>query len=375
MKRICFLLLLVALYCFAAQDQRIVAIGDVHGDLTSFRRILESAQLLDTTGNWAGGNAVFVQTGDVLDRGAEGKKSLDLIMKLESEAPQKQGRVISLIGNHEVINLMGDLRYVPPEEFAQLAGLDSEKRLKAAYESYKKWQLDRAERRKLPKPEFSPEMEAQWMKDHPRGFLEHREAYGPNGKYGKWIRKRDAVAEIEGNVFLHGGIAPAVASLPIREINERIRKELALFDKLQKSLIDQKVFLPFFTFNEMIDAAKEEYAIRKPDKTLEAFLGLGGWLSVSPEGPLWFRGYAQWPDEELLAQLPPLLKSYNTKRFVVGHTVTKTGQIQSRQNHAVLMIDTGMNKAFYPTGQASALEIHGSKLTAIYLDQRVPLNP
>jgi hypothetical protein len=142
---------------------------------------------------------------------------------------------------------------------------------------------------------------------------------------------------------------------------------------LKKNMIEQKIILPFFTFNEMIDAAKEELEIKKKDSTLEAFLQLGSWLSTYPEGPLWFRGYAQWTNEELAASLPSLLSTYKARRFIVGHTVMKNGEIQTRQNHGVLIIDTGMNQAVYPEGRPSALEIRGDRLSAIYPDTRVEL--
>ncbi len=187
--------------------------------------------------------------------------------------------------------------------------------------------------------------------------------------------RQNAALDLNHNIFVHGGIDPKMAPLNVPEINNRIRLELQLFDRLKKAMVDQKVILPFFTFNEMIDAAKEEFEIRKKDETLETFLNLTTWLSIYPEGPLWFRGYAQWTDEELAAALPALLDTYKARRFVVGHTVVKNGEIQSRQNHSVILIDTGMNRAFYPEGRASALEIKGETLTAIYADGKVVLNP
>jgi hypothetical protein len=140
-------------------------------------------------------------------------------------------------------------------------------------------------------------------------------------------------------------------------------------------MIDQKVILPFFTFDEMIDAAKRELEIRKNDSTLENFLGLSGWLCIYPDGPLWFRGYAQWSDEELAAQLPALLQAYKVQRIVVGHTVMKNGTIQSRQNHGVLMIDTGLNAAVYKGGRSSALEIKDGNLIAFYDGSKIPITP
>ena len=374
MKGTFLILLLFFSLALSPGVPRIVAIGDVHGDLNSFLSILKTAQILDANGKWSGGKTILVQTGDVLDRGAQGRQALDLLMQLEQQAPKQGGRVYPLLGNHEVMNLMGDLRYVPAEEYANFATQQSDKLLKQAYGTFTQFQIRKAGERKLPAPEFTPQMEEEWLKAHPRGFLEQRDAYGPRGKYGKWLRKQNAVASVNQNIFLHGGISPKLAPVTVQEINDRIRKELALFDRCKKAMEEQKVILPFFTFNEMIDAAKQELEIRKKDETLEAFLGLSGWLSVSPEGPLWFRGYAQWTEEELNAAVPALLETYKARHFIVGHTVMEKGDIRTRLNNAVIMIDTGMNRAFYPEGRASALEIQGEKLKAIYLNNSVALD-
>jgi hypothetical protein len=375
MKGILLFLLLFFGLAMSPGQPRIVAVGDVHGDLNSFVAILKAAQILDGNGKWSGGKSILVQTGDVLDRGAQGRQSLDLLMQLEQQAFKQGGRVYPLLGNHEVMNLMGDLRYVPAEEYANFATPQSDKLLKQGYESFKQFRIRKAAEQKLPAPEFTPQMEEEWLKARPRGFLEHRDAYGPRGKYGKWLRKQNAVADVNHNIFLHGGISPKVSPITIQQINDRIHKELALFDQCKKVMEEQKLILPFFTFNEMIDAAKQELDVRKKDETLEAFLGLSSWLSVYPEGPLWFRGYAQWTDDELSAALPALLETYKAHRIIVGHTVMEKGDIRTRGSNAVIMIDTGMNRAFYPEGRPSALEIQGDKLTAIYGENKVALNP
>jgi hypothetical protein len=375
MKGVLLSLLLCFNLALSAAEPRIVAVGDVHGDLNSFVAILKAAQILDGNGKWSGGNSILVQTGDVLDRGSQGRQSLDLLMQLEQQAPKQGGRVYTLLGNHEVMNLMGDLRYVPAEEYANFATQQSDPLLKRAYENFKQFQIKKAVDRKLPALEFTPQMEEEWLKTHPRGFLEQRDAYGPQGKYGKWLRKQNAVADVHHNIFLHGGISPKVSPMTIQQINDRIHKELALFDRCKKAMEEQKLILPFFTLNEMIDAAKQELELRKKDETLEAFLGLSGWLSVNPEGPLWFRGYAQWTDEELTGALPVLLETYKAQHIIVGHTVMQKGDIRTRGSHGVIMVDTGMNRSFYPEGRPSALEIHGDRLTAIYGENKVALNP
>ena len=107
----------------AAQDawsgvERIVAVGDVHGDYEQFVKLLRGAGLLDKESKWAGGKAHLVQTGDVPDRGARSRDVMDLLMKLEKQAKKAGGYVHALIGNHEAMNMYGDLRYVHVGEFA-----------------------------------------------------------------------------------------------------------------------------------------------------------------------------------------------------------------------------------------------------------------
>ncbi len=375
MKPIIFPILLLFPFLISANDARIVAVADVHGALDQFVSILQSAKILDQSQNWSGEKTIFVQTGDVLDRGIQGRQVLDLLMKLENQASRSGGKVYPLLGNHEVMVMMGDLRYVSAEEYGNFAGKDSQKLQKKAFEETKNFLIRKAEKRKQPLPQFTPEMEVEWMKNHPMGFVEHREAFGPLGHYGKWLRKRIAVLDLNHNVFLHGGLSPKVVSFKIEEINNTIRREIELFDRYKKTMLEQKLILPFFKLEEMIIAAREELEIRQKDETLEAFLGLSNWLSINPDGPLWFRGYANWTDEEMATAIPEILETYKARRFIVGHSVQPKGNIRARSNVQVLLIDTGMNAAFFEEGRASALEVLGDRMTAIYGDEMIVLNP
>ncbi len=102
-----------------AGTRAVVAIGDVHGDFDAFVAILQQVGLIDAEHHWIGGQATFVQVGDMLDRGPKPREVMDLMMALEKEAPKAGGRVVSLLGNHEMMNIMGDLRYVTDRELCQ----------------------------------------------------------------------------------------------------------------------------------------------------------------------------------------------------------------------------------------------------------------
>ncbi len=366
----------------------VVAIGDVHGDFDDFVAILQRSGLIDKQNHWAGGKATFVQLGDLIDRGPKPREVMDLMMALEKEAPGAGGRVATLLGNHEVMNIMGDLRYVTVENFASFGDSNSVDRQKAAYQQYAKWRNSHPQLlAELPQPmEIT---EAEWVARHPVGFVEHAEAFGPNGTYGKWVRSRSALAEVGNVVFLHGGIDPGLAHLKVDTINGHIRDEIKSFDETKQFLVDKKVILPFFTLQEMTAAVQAEITAERKSQVpadpqgqarMVQFLGYGSWLSVAVDGPLWFRGYDKWTDDEGMAQIGKILEAYDAAHIVVGHTVQKGGRIRPRFENKVFLIDTGMLSSYYPGGRASALEIcGGTKFTAEYLDQSVviidPSNP
>ena len=89
-----------------------VAIGDVHGEYEKLRSIFLHAKLIDPANTWTGGGSVFVQTGDVIDRGPKSFESVNLIRSLQEQAQKTGGRGIRLFGNHELMLLQGDHRYV-----------------------------------------------------------------------------------------------------------------------------------------------------------------------------------------------------------------------------------------------------------------------
>ena len=93
---------------------RVVAIGDVHGDARAFEEVISLAGLYRPSEGWIGGNAVLVQIGDVLDRGDEEAQVLALIRQLKAQAAAAGGRVVTLLGNHEILNACGVTAFVPP---------------------------------------------------------------------------------------------------------------------------------------------------------------------------------------------------------------------------------------------------------------------
>ncbi|GBB92324.1 hypothetical protein RclHR1_00020027 [Rhizophagus clarus] len=96
--------------------RRIVAIGDLHGDYKQTIKVLQLAKILDDNKTWSGSNGILVQTGDIVDRGPDCLKIYELFEQLRKEAEKVGGAVISIFGNHELMNLQLDWRYVTPED-------------------------------------------------------------------------------------------------------------------------------------------------------------------------------------------------------------------------------------------------------------------
>jgi hypothetical protein len=294
--------------------ERIVAVGDVHGAFDQFVEILRAAKVIDARNRWTGGKTHLVQIGDVVDRGADSRKALDLLRKLERDASGAGGRVHALIGNHEAMRLMTDMRYVVPGEYAAFTDGGSADLRRAFIENSPKEQREALEKELVP------------------GMIEMIRAFGPKGEYGMRVRASNAVVRINGVVFLHGGISPAVAPMPCAAINETIRRELS------------------------VDLEKTRAA---PNESLTA----------REDGPLWYRGLAQEP-ETFEPQVTDILTAQKARAMVVGHTVPITGRITARFGGRVFMIDTGMQPAYVEKGRPSALEIRGQVFTAIYRDSR-----
>jgi hypothetical protein len=95
-----------------AMPKRLVAIGDLHGDLAAARAALKLAGAIGDDDHWIGGDLAIVQTGDVLDRGDGEQAIVDLFERLEREAADAGGSFTWLLGNHELMNAVGDFRYV-----------------------------------------------------------------------------------------------------------------------------------------------------------------------------------------------------------------------------------------------------------------------
>ena len=284
---------------------RIVAIGDVHGGYDEFVGILRTAGVIDPHNGWSGGRTHLVQTGGLLDRGAGSRKVMDLVMELEPQALAAGGRVHALLGNHEVMNLTGDLRYTSPAEYTAFATPRSAAVRDRAYAM-------------LADPARTDDAayRQHWNDEHPLGWFEHRQAFTPAGRYGEWIRRHDTVVKINDYLFLHGGIGPMLDGRSLHRINDDVRAEIG-----------------------RAEVPKDG-------------------LSVGRNGPLWYRGLAEDADDDLRARVGRLLVDYGVSHIVVGHTTTP-GAVVPRLGGRILLIDVGLS-ASYGTHPACLIVENGT---------------
>lgn len=115
------------------EPKRIVAIGDIHGDLAILRRALITAGAINEADEWIGKELTIIQTGDILDRGDYDLEVIELLEKLKIEALEAGGKIHTLAGNHELMNVQLDLRYATEaanKSFVDQKGLTREEAFK-----------------------------------------------------------------------------------------------------------------------------------------------------------------------------------------------------------------------------------------------------
>ena len=158
----------------------IVAVGDLHADLVSAQKAFRIAGITNSGGEWILKNTIVVQTGDLTDRGPDGKPLLDWIKGLEQQATEHNSQFVVLLGNHEVMNLQGDWRYVSSMDLDSFGGLEARKRAFSISE---------------------------------------------NGNYAEWLKDKDAVVKIGDTVFVHGGVSKRFAR-PAETLSEEVRQAI-----------------------------------------------------------------------------------------------------------------------------------------------------
>ena len=154
--------------------RRVVAVGDLHGDVRAFGAIARECGLVDERGSWCGGAAHLVLMGDLVG-GARSRLLLRAVMRLEREARRAGGRVHALLGNHDLLPVAGRFE-----------------------------RLTSSERRHYRKDDF-------------RG----------DGPYAEWIRSRPTILKIGRTLFVHAGLDDWALDTDPAAVNAQVRAWIA----------------------------------------------------------------------------------------------------------------------------------------------------
>ncbi|MES2859713.1 MAG: metallophosphoesterase [Pseudomonadota bacterium] len=337
-----YLLLALLIVChplFAAARQvdefrwsgvgRIVAIGDLHGDYDGYLAVLQSAGLVNTRGRWIGGDTHLVQTGDIPDRGPDTRRIIGHMAQLAREARRHGGRVHNLLGNHEAMNVYGDLRYTTAGEYRAFAGRGSA----ALRDSYFAAMMEALAASDPERHAVLPEdYRERWDREHPLGWVEHRLAWDPRlddkGELFQWAMQAKVAIQINELLFVHGGLSGAYCGNSLRSLTTKAHEALRRSDPNQLGILEDE------------------------------------------RGPLWYRGLAGIAPATPTAIVDAILETHHARHIVIGHTPTQ-GIVWPRLDGRVIMIDTGIGAAY--GGHIGWLEVTNEGLFAGYRGGRLSL--
>jgi hypothetical protein len=338
---------------------KIVAVSDVHGAYDAMVATLRNTGVLDAELAWSGGTSRLVIVGDLLDRGPRSRDAMDLLMRLEDEAKAAGGYVHILIGNHEAMNLLGDLRYVSKEEYAAFAEDE-------ASEHRDRW--FRAWLRRQPMPRDNIALRERFDETFPPGFFALREAFGTEGKYGSWLLTKASVAVINKTAFVHGGLSPVITEYGLDGLNTALQKQLAAYVSAMETLFEAEILLQTDTYYEYPDILAN-YMPSLDDSpevlaALESIKRLDEESLFATDGPLWYRAHVGCSPIIEAHRLDAVLAAIGADRVVIGHTPTPTRTVLQRFGGRLIEVDTGMLN-FYYRGSGNALVLSGNE-TLVY---------
>ncbi len=310
-----------AIQCVWTGVEKIVAVGDIHGDYNSFVKILRGTRIVDKDLHWSGGKTHLVQIGDIMDRGDDAKEIFDLLIRLEQEAEEAGGKVHMLLGNHEEMNITGIAfgykDYVTLKQFLSFLPVkfrEKEERKirrgtkKGSLEAYLDYPLDK-------------DLMDHWEKIRQKAIKDPNEparreyTKNFNEKYGKWLLQKNAVIKINDVIFVHGGISERYSRWKLEDINERLRLEL--LSLIRGFPIDRQIV-------------------------------------YDPDGPLWYRDLAQpqIKDEDLKTEADRILQNLGARYMVIAHTprLIRSKDDMKRFGGRIWVIDTGIGEAYRSMG-------------------------
>jgi hypothetical protein len=345
---------------------RVVALSDIHGAHQAFVRTLQSAEVIDAVGRWTAGATHLVVVGDLLDRGDDSRKAMDLVRRLEGEAGAAGGAVHLTLGNHELMNLLGDLRYVAVGEYSAFAAEETPEQRDQAFTQYL------AVRGLV----ASAETRATFDADFPAGFFAHRHAFSLDGEYGAWLAEKPWLVVVNDSVFVHGGLPERVAELGGEGINGRLRDELFQYMRNAQVLTDAGILdvtVSFYDHPRYLEryrsAVSNGAASWTPEQeaAAEIVVKLNDADLFASDSVLWYRGSVGCSAPIEAHRLERNLAVLGGKRLVIGHTPTYNSRILERLDERITRIDTGMLNAYYG-GRGAAMVIKDGTVSVRYED-------
>lgn len=321
-----------------ASQRRIVSVGDLHGDYASTELILRAMGIMGEHGEWIGGDTIFVQTGDVCDRGDHSGEIYRALFRLQDEAPCQGGQVILLFGNHDILNLAGEFDFAGDDETASLAGMD-----------------------------------AAGLSDGEHAA--RTRVFAPDGWVGRGLRRRGQAAALLGKeagfqqplLFVHGGLMHRTVAM-LQSLCEVSFEELAAAEILGPTVVD---ILNSVVHRYLSGTAEEvnSFVNCNEEPCREIF---------GEFGPFWCRELAM--GDAGPTELQATLDVLGAIRMVVGHTPQRNGEVRHWYGGRLVLTDTLISAAYTGTPHLSALEITADgAATAVYptrkLRVRLPTPP
>ncbi|KAJ7928900.1 Metallo-dependent phosphatase-like protein [Mycena leptocephala] len=316
----------------APYTRHIVAVGDLHGDMKNAQTVLQFSGVVDEFGNWTGDADFFVQTGDIIDRGDDTIKLFFWMEQLRVQAAAVGGVVLSHLGNHEVMNAIGDWRYVYPSEIDTFGSVAARQKMLTTGRIGRAWAQNYTATSRLPlHPHLGPPNTPFPPEDHPVYFQKENDDEDEDSRYyhaGEPL-SHSALS------FVHGGLSPTYSNLApfptkINALSSSFLHKLQNRPQPAPHPPHQYPGLPQGTTREEVEL-------------------------YDSNGPFWYRGWATDSEEQVCIDVEKVLARTGTRRMIMGHTPDFTG-IVSRCNGKIIIIDTGISHAY--GGALSALSIH-----------------
>jgi len=208
------------------QPERVVVFGFTAGQLEPYRQTLIEKGLMNEADRWTGGEAHYVQLGDMMLFGDEVLPSLELIHSLAMQAEEAGGRVTLMLGPSLFLSLRGDLSNMPQANYDDMVTEESQARLDARIdriaEQVWEWnaEYDDEQRRRL-----NDRFVDWYRRTHHPGAVEFLDAIGPETELGAWLREAPVVMRIGGVVLSNGGVSEDYSEMSLAEINQQVREQ------------------------------------------------------------------------------------------------------------------------------------------------------